>query len=359
MNDQALMRRAITLAEQGKRLAAPNPRVGCVIARSGAIVAEGFHSRDGGPHAEQQALAVLDGSCAGADVFVTLEPCAHVGRTPACAQLLAAAGPARVLVAVGDPDRRVAGEGIALLREAGIDVSTGLLAEEAAFINRGYIARQTMGRPWVRIKTAASLDGRIALPDGSSKWITSEHARRDVHELRACSCAIATGIGTALADDPQLTAREVGAERQPLRVLFDSRLQAHSRLRMLADGEAVVFTAAEGNIAGLPSDAQLVRLPDAAGKVDLLAALQWLAQSKLCNEVTFEAGGRLVGALLQAGLVDEAVCYSAPLFMGAGRPSAEFGPPSAIADCPRFELRSVEALGSDIKAVYVRPGEEA
>lgn len=350
MNDTALMRRALGLAAKGADGAAPNPMVGCVVSRDGRVIAEGFHAAPDEPHAEAAALAQLGGyqEAAGTDVFVTLEPCAHEGRTPSCAAALLRARPRRVVAAMADPDPRVSGAGCALLREAGIRVELGLLAEEAAWLNRGFLSRLTRGRPWLRVKTACTLDGRCALPDGSSKWITSEQARGDAHALRAASCAMVTGIGTALADDPRLTARLGPVRRQPLRVLVDSTLRCSAKLKMFAGG-AVVATASNADPSALGEQVEIVSLPDGKGKVDLEALAIWLAVARKCNFVTFEAGPKLTGGLIETGLADELVCYVAPKIFGCGLASVAFAGTGSMEHAPQFSVREAARLGPDVK----------
>ena len=348
------MRRTLELAERGRPLAAPNPLVGCLIVRDGRTLAEGWHRRDGQAHAEQDALAQLADGCVDADVYVNLEPCATDGRTPACARLLAEARPRRVVIAIRDPDRRTAGGGIEILRQAGIQVREGVLERQAAQCNRGYLSRQQRRRPFVRAKTASTLDGRICLPGGASRWITSESSRRQVHLMRASSCAVATGAGTVIADDPQLTAREVQAARQPLRVLFDSRLRSRPDARMFAEeGRAVIFTAAAAG-GGFPDNVELVRMADREGRVDLDGALRWLAERRKCNEVLVEGGGGLIGALLQRDLIDEIVSFIAPVVFGCGDSLAHMPDISRIDQAAGFALSSVEEVGGDIKAVLCR-----
>ena len=357
MNDEEFMRRALELAGRGRGAAAPNPMVGCVIASAGRTLAEGWHRCDGQAHAEAEALAQLPADCADAQVYVNLEPCAAAGRTPSCAGLLAAARPQRVVVAIRDPDRRTAGRGIEILRQAGIEVREGVLAREAAQLNRGYLSRQQRGRPFVQVKTASSIDGRICLENGSSKWITSEPSRRLVHKMRAQACAVATGAGTVVADDPQLTARDVPAKRQPLRVLFDSRLRCRPTARMFADGKAVIFTAATGR-GDFPEGVEVVRMPGREGKVDLEASLAWLGKQARCNEMLVEGGGGLVGALLAHDLVDEITSFIAPIVLGSGQALAQMPEIDSLDQAPGFALRLLEEVGGDIKAVFSRGGQE-
>ncbi len=312
------MRRALELAEQGFFTSMPNPRVGCVIARGGNVVAEGFHARAGEAHAEVLALHAAGEEARGATVYVSLEPCAHHGRTPPCADALIKAGVARVVMACEDPNPRVDGRGMARLRDANITVDAGLLHDEAREINIGFFSRIERGRPFVRIKLAMSLDGRTALADGTSKWITSDAARADVQRWRARSSAIITGSGTALADNPRLTVRldDNTPFVPPLRVVLDSRLQIRSGMHLL-DGSVpgIIFHA---GVAGA-DDARFANidcesLPGDSAGLDLQALMKQLAERR-CNEVQIEAGPTLCGALFEAGLVDELLLYIAPVWV--------------------------------------------
>jgi len=337
-SDHALMARAIRLAERGRYTTEPNPRVGCVLVRAGEVVGEGWHQRAGGPHAERLALDQAGERARGADAYVTLEPCCHHGRTTPCTDALIAAGVARVVIAMIDPNPCVSGRGVAQLRAAGIGVDEGLLETRAAALNPGFIKRMREGRPFCRVKLAASLDGRTAMASGESRWITSDAARADVQRLRARSSAIVTGSATLLADDPSLNVRLPAAAlglapdeavRQPLRVVVDSRLRTPpgARLLHLPGATLIACTSAESaRRAALEAvGAEVVVVPqrsgDAAGglesgsRVDLLALFAELARREI-NEVLIEAGPTLAGAVLQAGLVDELVLYLAPHLMG-------------------------------------------
>lgn len=319
--DHAFMARAIALTERGRDTATPNPSVGCVIARGGRIIGEGWHERAGEPHAEVHALAQCTESPEGATVYVSLEPCAHEGRTPPCTRRLIEARVARVVAAVQDPNPLVVGHGAERLREAGIRVDLGLMAAQAEEAHRGFLHRMRHGRPWMRIKAAASLDGRIALANGQSQWITGDAARRDVHALRARSCAMLTGIGTVLRDDPALTVRHVPCTRQPRRVLIDSRLDLAPTARILEGEPPIVFTVSQDaakrraleslgvEIVTAPIDAH------APGKTDLVAIARELG-ARGFNEVTVETGTKLMGSLLAAGVIDELVLYLAPKLLG-------------------------------------------
>lgn len=363
--DIAAMRRALELAALGLVSAHPNPRVGCVLARDGEIVGEGWHERVGGPHAEVHALRQAGLRARGATAYVTLEPCNHHGRTPPCVDALLEAGVARVVYACGDPDPRVKGAGAARLRAAGVAVESGLLEAEASELNVGFLSRIRRGRPWVRLKLAMSLDGRTALASGESRWLTSAPARADVHRWRARSGAVLTGIGTVVADDPQLTVRsssvDAGApERQPLRVVLDSRLRLPRGARLLREpGETMLIAAREASAPSWLLEHPRVRIErcagDAHGRVDLAAALAQLGAAGI-NEVWVEAGPTLAGALHMAGLVDEWVLYVAPLLLGAdARPLLGLPGPATLAGASRLELREVQPIGTDVR-IMLRPG---
>jgi len=317
-DDHEYMARALRLAENGLYTTTPNPRVGCVIVKDGAVVGEGWHVRAGEPHAEIHALRAAGEAARGATVYVTLEPCCHHGRTPPCAQALIAAGVARVVAAMEDPNPLVAGEGLDLLERAGVRTEHGLLEDQAHELNIGFVYRMTSGRPWVCLKTAASLDGKTALNNGVSQWITGEDARRDVHRLRARSCAVLTGIGTVLADDPQMNVRAVETPRQPLRVVVDSQLRMPPSAKMLTGGKTLIVTGSHDHQkmdALYQAGARMLILPLKDGRIDLKQMLDELAKQQI-NEVMVEAGPTLSGAMLQAGLVDELMIYLAPLLLG-------------------------------------------
>src|SRR5437660_106710 len=351
--DQAMMRRALSLAERGLYTTTPNPRVGCVVTRGEAIIGEGWHERAGSPHAEVLALRGIDAR--GATVYVTLEPCNHHGRTPPCVPALVQAGVARVVAAMRDPNRQAADGGEALAA-AGIRFEHELLAEEARELNIGFVSRVTRGRPWVRMKIAATLDGRTALGEGSganagrSQWITGPEARRDGHRWRARACAILTGIGTVRADDPQLTVREVETPRQPLRVIVDSRLETPQDARVLRGDRVLVFAGRDG---ALPN-AEVVALPNPQGKVDLPRMLEVLAQRGV-NELHVEAGLRLNGSLVREGCVDEFLLYLNPSFLGDGAQGMLDLPAfSSLEARLRLRVLSVERLGDDLR-LLARP----
>jgi len=316
--DQQHMAEALRLAERGLYTATPNPRVGCVIVRDGAVVGTGWHERSGGPHAEIQALRAAGARARGATAYVSLEPCSHFGRTPPCVDALIEAGIARVVAAMQDPNSKVAGSGFARLREAGIQVESGLMQNEARELNIGFVSRMSRGRPWVRMKIAASLDGRTALANGQSQWITGPEARRDGHAWRARACAVLTGIGTVRDDDPRLDVREVETTRQPLKVLVDSQLQVPLSAKLLQSGRVLVAAAVE-NKAGIAAlrdtGAAVVVLTNAQGKVELIELMRELARREI-NEVHVEAGFKLNGSMLGEGLVDEILVYLAPSILG-------------------------------------------
>jgi diaminohydroxyphosphoribosylaminopyrimidine deaminase/5-amino-6-(5-phosphoribosylamino)uracil reductase len=350
--DTIWMAQALRLAERGLYTTSPNPRVGCVLVREGGVVGEGWHERAGEPHAEVLALHAAGEAARGASAYVTLEPCSHDGRTPPCVNALIAAGIARVVAAVQDPNPQVAGQGITKLRAAGIEVECGLMEAAARELNIGFFARMTRGTPWLRSKIAMSLDGRTALANGTSKWITGEDARRDVQHWRARSCAVLTGIGTLLADDAQLNVRDIETSRQPLRVVVDSQLRLPLTARVLLGGNVAVYTATQDaeKISALEkTGARVIVLPNANGRVDLNAVLRDLA-ARGCNEVLVEAGSALNGALLQAGLVDELLLYLAPQLLGdAARGMAQLGELSSLDQCVNLKWQDVRQIGNDLR----------
>jgi diaminohydroxyphosphoribosylaminopyrimidine deaminase/5-amino-6-(5-phosphoribosylamino)uracil reductase len=354
------MAHALRLAERGLFTTTPNPRVGCVIVRDGAVVGVGWHARAGEPHAEVNALQAAGERAAGATAYVTLEPCSHHGRTPPCTAALIAGKVRRVVAAMRDPNPKVAGDGVAQLSAAGIEVGVGLMEEAARELNIGFVSRMTRGRPWVRMKVAASLDGRTALADGRSQWITGPAARHDGHCFRARACAVLTGIGTVRDDDPQLTVREVPTTRQPLRVLVDSRLEVPLSARVLEGGNALVVTAVQdkAKAAALAArGAEVVVIPNAAGKVDLALLMGELGRRGL-NEVHVEAGVKLNGSLVAAGVVDELVVYLAPSLIGdTGRGMFNLPPLAGLDQAPRLDLRDVRRVGADVRLILRVQGE--
>lgn len=365
--DLQWMDEALALAARGAYTTQPNPRVGCVLVRDGAVVGRGFHARAGQPHAEVMALADAGELARGATAYVTLEPCSHHGRTPPCAPQLAAAGVARVVSSMTDPDPRVAGRGHALLAAAGVAVSTGVRSAEARALNAGFLSRVERGRPWVTVKIAQSLDGRTALANGESRWITGEAARRDVQFLRARHAAVLTGIDTVLRDDARLNVRlsadELGIEapvRQPVRVVLDSGLRL-SPFAPLFDVPGSVWLysqvvngserAAELAARGV----ELLAAPHHAGKgLDLGYILEDLAHRGI-NEVLVEAGAKLSGAFLSAGWVDELIIYQAPVLLGPdAQPSAALPALSALDHAMRWRWVDSTRIGADIRHV-LRP----
>lgn len=352
--DHAYMAQALQLAEKGLYGTSPNPRVGCVIVRNDRVMGSGWHERAGRPHAEINALNAAGATARDATAYVTLEPCSHHGRTPPCAEALINAGIAKVVTAMSDPNPLVAGGGYELLKQAGIGVQTGLMEAEAKALNIGFVARHKRKRPWVRVKIAASLDGKTALTNGSSQWITSEAARRDGHRLRARSCAIMTGIGTILADDPQLTVRHVETSRQPLRVVVDSRLNIPLEARVLRGEGELIFTAtvSEEKIAALRDvGARAIVMPGGNDDVDLVSMMQILANIEI-NEVMVEAGSKLNGALMNAGLVDELVIYLAPYLIGdAARGMLKLPELTNLADKRALTIHDLRMVGPDIRVI--------
>lgn len=352
-SDRQYMARALELAARGLYTTTPNPRVGCVLVRDGLVVAEGWHSRAGEPHAEAIALSTAGGRALGASAYVTLEPCAHHGRTPPCSDALVRAGVSRVVAAMEDPNPLVAGKGLEILRRAGIATECGLMENEARELNVGFVARMTRGRPWIRMKIAASLDGRTALENGRSQWITGPEARRDGHRWRARACAVLTGIGTVKDDDPQLTVREVETSRQPLRIVVDSRLETPHSARVLSPGTVIAAAQADAaRSAALESrGAEIVVLPDARGKVDLRALVTALGERQM-NEIHVEAGYKLNGSLLQENLVDELVVYLAPSVLGdCARGMFHLPSLDDLALQRRLELHDVSRIGPDVRIV--------
>jgi len=352
--DHLHMAHALRLAERGLYTTTPNPRVGCVIVRDERVIAEGYHERAGLAHAEVVALSAAGEHARGATAYVSLEPCSHQGRTPPCADALIQAGVARVVAAMEDPNPQVKGQGLARLRAAGIATACGLLEAEAHELNIGFVSRMRRGRPWLRIKTAASLDGRTALNNGVSQWITSEAARRDGHRWRARSCAVMVGVGTLLADNPRLTVRDVASSRQPLRIVVDRDLQIPLDAAVLEGGHALVATAQRHN----EKTAQLeergvtvLHIPGANGKVDLAALMRELAAREL-NEVLVESGNRLNGALMQAGVVDELIVYLAPHLLGdSARGMFDLGVLTALDQRRELEVCEVRRIGPDLRIV--------
>jgi len=352
--DSQWMARALQLAERGLYTTSPNPRVGCVLVKDGAVVGEGWHERAGESHAEVHALHAAGEAARGATAYVTLEPCSHYGRTPPCADALIEAGVARVVAAVQDPNPQVAGNGLARLRAAGIETDSGLMEDTVRELNIGFFARMTRGLPWVRSKIAMSLDARTALANGESKWITGKAARQDVQHWRARSCVVLTGIGTVLADDPQLNVRSIEGASQPLRAVVDNQLRLPPDARLLQQPGVVIYTASEDAqkiVALEAAGARVVVLPGTDGQVNVAAALGDLADQG-CNEVLVEAGTKLNGSLLQAGLVDELVLYVAPQFLGdMARGIARLGEFTSLEQRIELEWKDIRQVGCDLRII--------
>lgn len=358
---------ALELAAQALFLSNPNPRVGCVIAdTAGQVLGQGYTQQAGGPHAEIMALrdaAAAGRAVRGATAYVTLEPCAHQGRTGPCCDALIAAGIGRVVASLADPNPLVGGQGFARLRAAGVQVEVGPGAAESRALNIGFLSRMVRGTPWVRLKVAASLDGTTALHNGTSQWITSPEARADGHAWRARACAILTGSGTILADNPRLDVRELATPRQPQVVVVDSQLQTPANARLFATARPVlIYTSASQDADFLQRQAALqaqgatvVALPNTEGRVHLAAMLCNLGQRGI-NELHVEAGQRLNGALLRAGLVDELLVYLAPLLLGNGRGMSDMGPLEALAQGQALEFISAERAGADMRLLARPPG---
>jgi diaminohydroxyphosphoribosylaminopyrimidine deaminase/5-amino-6-(5-phosphoribosylamino)uracil reductase len=342
--DHAMMARALSLAEKGLYTATPNPRVGCVMTRDEEVIAEGWHERAGAPHAEAMALERAGSRAAGATVYVSLEPCNHFGRTPPCAGALINAKVARVVGALRDPNPQASGGGAALAT-AGIRFEHGLMQDAARELNIGFVSRMTRGRPWVRLKAAATLDGRSALANGKSQWITGPEARRDGHRWRARACAVLTGIGTVKADDPRLTVREIETPRQPLRVVVDSRLETPANARILEGEGILVFSAKPGIL----KNAEVIALPNAGGKVDLPRMLEELARRGV-NELHVEAGFKLNGSLVREGCVDEVLLYLNPSFLGdSAQGILDLPAPDSLEGRTKLRVLSLERLGEDFR----------
>ncbi|BDQ65218.1 bifunctional diaminohydroxyphosphoribosylaminopyrimidine deaminase/5-amino-6-(5-phosphoribosylamino)uracil reductase RibD [Shewanella xiamenensis] len=359
--DNQMMSRAIQLARKGFYTTRPNPSVGCVIVKDNQIVGEGYHQKAGEPHAEVHALRMAGELARGATAYVTLEPCSHYGRTPPCALALINIGVKRVVVAVEDPNPQVGGRGIQMLRDAGIQVDVGLHRDEAYALNLGFMKRMESGLPWVTVKLAASLDGKTALSNGVSKWITGPEARRDVQRLRLRACALVTGIETVLADDPSLNVRysELGSLNsllseaqilQPLRVILDSRCRMPIKAALLAIESPILLVSTEpyspAFMAQLPSHVTCLQLPAIDGRISLPTLLSYLGKN--CNQVLIEAGATLAGAFIGAGLADELVLYQAMKILGAqGRNLLELPDYQMMADIPTLKLVDERKVGAD------------
>ncbi len=341
-----MMRRALELAEKGLYTTTPNPRVGCVVTHQEKILGEGWHAKAGGPHAEVIAIEQSGPDVTGATLYVNLEPCNHQGRTPPCVELIVKSKLKRVVAAMRDPNPEAAGGGEALAA-AGIRFEHGLMEAAARELNIGFFSRITRRRPWVRLKVAATLDGRTALADGASQWITGSEARADGHRWRARACAVLTGIGTVTADDPQLTVREVQTPRQPLRVIVDSRLETPPQARILQGEKVLIFAGRPGTL----PNAEVLALPNANKKVDLPRMLEELARRGV-NEVHVEAGFRLNGSLVREGCVDEFLVYLNPSFAGDGAQGMlELPPLSSLGNRIKLRILSLDRIGGDLRLV--------
>jgi diaminohydroxyphosphoribosylaminopyrimidine deaminase/5-amino-6-(5-phosphoribosylamino)uracil reductase len=345
--DHSMMRRALALAQKGLYTATPNPRVGCVLVQGEQVVGEGWHEKTGAPHAEARALLQASAAAKGSTVYVTLEPCNHHGKTPPCAEALIKAKVVRVVAAMRDPNPESRKGGDALVA-AGIPFEFGLLEDEARELNIGFVSRMTRGRPWVRMKIAATLDGRTALSNGVSQWITGEEARKDGHRWRARACAILTGAGTVRADDPQLTVRDVQTTRQPLRVIADSHLETPADARILQGEKVLIFAARDGKA---PPNAEVVVLRNAQGKVELKKMLEELGRRGI-NELHVEGGFKLNGSLVREGCVDEFLIYLNPSFLGdSAQGMVNLAAAASLDQRVALKLRSVEPVGDDIRVI--------
>nr|WP_318382494.1 bifunctional diaminohydroxyphosphoribosylaminopyrimidine deaminase/5-amino-6-(5-phosphoribosylamino)uracil reductase RibD [uncultured Enterobacter sp.] len=360
MQDEIYMAHALKLAQRGRFTTHPNPNVGCVIVKDGAIVGEGFHYRAGEPHAEVHALRMAGEKARGATAYVTLEPCSHHGRTPPCCDALIAAGVSRVVAAMQDPNPQVAGRGLYRLQQEGIEVSHGLMMSEAEALNKGFLKRMRTGFPYVQLKLGASLDGRTAMASGESQWITSPQARRDVQRLRAQSHAILTSSATVLADDPQLTVRweELNADtralypqdavRQPVRIVVDSHNRVTPEHRLVNQPGETWFARTTPDPRQWPEGVRHINVPEHNGHLDLVSMMMLLGREQI-NSVWVEAGATLAGALLQAGLVDELVVYLAPTLLGSdARGLCVLPGLEKLAEAPHFTFSQIRQVGPDV-----------
>ncbi|KTS71521.1 bifunctional diaminohydroxyphosphoribosylaminopyrimidine deaminase/5-amino-6-(5-phosphoribosylamino)uracil reductase RibD [Pantoea stewartii] len=365
MTDERYMARALELARRGRFTTMPNPNVGCVIVRDGDIVGEGWHQRAGEPHAEVHALRMAGARARGATAYVTLEPCSHHGRTPPCCDALIEAGVKRVVAAMQDPNPQVAGRGLHRLQQAGIEVSHGLMMQEAEALNRGFLKRMRTGFPWIQLKLGASLDGRTAMASGESQWITSPAARRDVQRLRAQSAAILSSSATVLADDPSLTVRwaELDSDsqrlidaqtlRQPVRVIVDSQNRVTPQHKLIEQLGETWLMRQQADTQRWPDSVTQIPVPLRDSQLDLVALMMVLGQRQI-NSVWVEAGATLAGALLQAGLVDELIVYMAPKLLGNdARGLCQLTGLTQLADAPVFAFSDVRQVGSDLRLTLI------
>ena len=365
--DHQWMAEALAEAHKALYLANPNPRVGCVIVKDGQVIGRGFTQQVGGPHAEIQALA--DTKLNGFDpkdsnIYVTLEPCNHTGRTPPCVDALLTAKPAKVIVAMVDPNPLVAGKGLERLKAAGIEVQCGLMESEAQILNRGFVSRMTRGLPWVRLKIAASLDGKTALPNGQSQWITGSLARADGHHWRAQACAIVTGVGTVKEDNPTLNVREVETQRQPWRIIIDSKLETPLDAKILNNSSesGVMIVCAKISDSDTQEKVKILEsrgievltMSNEFGKVDLPKLFAYLAQERHMNEIHIEAGFKLNGSMLREGGVDELLLYYAPFFMGEGIGMANTTPLDSLQSRQDWKMIDQSLVGSDLRLRLIK-----
>jgi diaminohydroxyphosphoribosylaminopyrimidine deaminase/5-amino-6-(5-phosphoribosylamino)uracil reductase len=360
--DHQFMSQALAEAQKSLYLSNPNPRVGCVIVKDGQVIGRGHTQRVGGPHAEVQALADAKANgfeAQGSTVYVTLEPCNHTGKTPPCVDALIAAKPAMVIAAMSDPNPLVAGKGLERLRVAGMDVRCGLLGVDAEALNPGFISRMIRGLPWVRMKIASTLDGKTALPHGQSQWITGPLARADGHHWRAQACAILTGVGTVKEDNPTLNVRDVKTERQPWKIIVDSKLETPLDANVLKNVEqsGVILVCAsldsavsQEKVKALENvGVQVIAMANAYGKVDLPKLFAYLAKERQMNEIHIEAGFKLNGSLLREDCVNELLLYYAPFFMGEGIGMANISPLTALAERQDWQFIDQELFGPDLR----------
>ena len=365
--DHQFMSQALAEAQKSLYLSNPNPRVGCVIVRDGQVIGRGHTQKVGGPHAEVQALADVKAkglNAQGATVYVTLEPCSHTGRTPPCVDALIESKPALVVIAMSDPNPLVAGQGIERLKAAGIEVRCGLLEPEAQNLNRGFISRMTRGLPWVRLKIAASLDGKTALPNGQGQWITGSLARADGHHWRAQACAIVTGVGTVKEDDPTLNVRDVQTDRQPFKIIIDSKLEIPPSAKILKnlDKAGVLIVCADLSSPEQQQKAkvfqergiEVIAMANPQGKVDLPKLFTYLAQEREMNEIHIESGFKLNGSMLREHCVDELLLYYAPFFMGEGIGMANVSPLQNLDQRQDWQIIDQSLFGPDLRLRLIR-----
>jgi len=365
--DHQWMAEALNEAHKALYLANPNPRVGCVIVKDGQVIGRGFTQQVGGPHAEIQALSdarLKNFDLTGSTIYVTLEPCTHIGRTPPCVDALLIAKPAKVIVAMVDPNPLVAGKGLERLRTAGIEVRCGLMESEAQALNRGFVSRMTRGLPWVRLKIAASLDGKTALPNGQSQWITGSLARADGHHWRAQACAIVTGVGTVKEDNPTLNVREVETQRQPWRIIIDSKLETPLDAKILNNSleSGVMIVCAKISDSDTQEKVKILEsrgievltMSNEFGKVDLPKLFAYLAQERHMNEIHIEAGFKLNGSMLREDCVDELLLYYAPFFMGEGIGMANTSPLDSLQSRQDWKMIDQNMIGSDLRLRLIK-----